>query len=307
MRKLPPLSAVRVFEAAARHQNYTRAGEELGLTQAAVSYQIKSLEERVGAPLFSRNGRRMELTPEGAQLAPRISHAFSTMQNAFASLSEGSVLSIACFQTFATKFLAPRLCSFQIAHPQIAVRLEVADSFVDLHAGEVDIAIRLSHDVPAGLEVHELMPLEIAPFANPQCITKTGTLQGKDPDVLEDLRISPGSPWWRLWDEARCADRGKGLSDRKRGRLEFDSQILDCAAAMSGDGVVILSPEFFRPEVASGQLCMVGERPVRADAKFRLVYPEARRHAAKVKAFRDWFKAEFSKFIADGNELATQS
>ena len=105
MRKLPPLSAIRAFEAAARHKNYTRAGEELGLTQAGVSYQIKSLEQRVGTPLFVRNGRLMELTPAGDALAPRIAQAFASMEAAFSSLgdSDGSILSIACFQTFATK------------------------------------------------------------------------------------------------------------------------------------------------------------------------------------------------------------
>lgn len=185
MRKLPPLAAVRAFEAAARHRNYTRAGEELGLTQAGVSYQIKSLEQRVGTILFVREGRAMQLTPAGEALAQRVSQAFATMESAFAALAktEEQVLSIACFQTFATKILAPRLGSFQLEHPEIAVRLVVSDAFVDLDAGECDLAIRLSRDAPAGMHVRRLNKLGIAPFASPAFVAANSELQADDPPI----------------------------------------------------------------------------------------------------------------------------
>jgi len=111
MSNLPPLAAIRVFEAAARFGNFTRAAEELGLTQAGVSYQIKVLEERVGTVLFVRQGRGMALTPAGEALAPRISQAFSDMEGAFENLrgDDSAVLSVACAQTLATQFLAPRM------------------------------------------------------------------------------------------------------------------------------------------------------------------------------------------------------
>jgi len=193
MRHLPSLAAVRAFEAAARHKNYTRAGDELGMTQAAVSYQIKKLEQRVGAALFVRAGRTMDLTPAGELLAPRIAQAFSTMENAFRELSESesSVLSIACFQTYASKILAPRLGSFQLANPDIAVRLVVGDEYADLEAGECDVALRLSQDIAPGLVGHDLNPLELTPFASRDFIAERPELQGEDPSIPVDLRLSP--------------------------------------------------------------------------------------------------------------------
>ncbi|MHA7820683.1 MAG: LysR substrate-binding domain-containing protein [Erythrobacter sp.] len=297
MRRLPPLAAIRAFEAAARHLNYTRAGEELGLTQAGVSYQIRNLEERVGTPLFVRNGRAMKLTPAGEALAPRIAQAFAGMEAAFASLGEddGAVLSIACFQSFATTILAPRLGSFQVAHPNIAVRLVISDRFVDLDSGECDCAIRLSLDVPRGAEALELAPLEIAPFASPDLIGSHPELDADDPDIPDDLRLSSGNIWWEAWDAARCVERGdKGTGRRPPRGLEFGSQVLDSAAATSGNGIALIAALLFSGEIRAGKLVRVGARTVRPGGSFRLLYPEVRRHSPKVKAFRDWIRSELA-------------
>jgi|TARA_R100000049_G_C1931770_1_gene75693 LysR family glycine cleavage system transcriptional activator len=300
MRKLPPLAAVRAFEAAARHRNYTRAGEELGLTQAGVSYQIKSLEQRVGTVLFVRQGRSMRLTPAGEALAHRVSQAFSTMESAFAALAktEDQVLSIACFQTFATKILAPRLGSFQLAHPEIAVRLVVGDAFVDLEAGECDLAIRLSRHAPSGLQVHRLNRLGIAPFASPDFVAANGELQSNDPPIAEARRISPNNVWWREWDDGRCASRAGNDGERQPRGLEFDSQQLDAAAAISGNGVAILAPTLFLSELTDGRLVRVGTRIVRPGGYFRLIYPEVRRHSPKIRAFRHWLVREMEPCLA---------
>src|SRR5262249_5099224 len=130
---LPPLAAIRCFEAAARHQSFTRAAEELGMTQAAVSYQIKLLEDRVGGPLFMRGTRGVTLTETGRQLAPSISEAFVQLRGAFAQLRDtaGNVLNVSALTTFATNWLVPRLGSFQLAHPEIAVRLDASNVMVD--------------------------------------------------------------------------------------------------------------------------------------------------------------------------------
>ncbi|MBB3034275.1 LysR substrate-binding domain-containing protein [Alteriqipengyuania lutimaris] len=298
MRQLPPLAAVRAFEAAARHRNYTRAGEELGLTQAGVSYQIKSLEQRVGTVLFVREGRAMRLTPAGEALAQRVSQAFTTMESAFAALAktEEQVLSIACFQTFATKILAPRLGSFQLEHPEIAVRLVVGDAFVDLEAGECDLAIRLSREEPVGLQVHRLNRLGIAPFASPGFVAAHEILQAEDPDIAEDQRISPNNVWWREWDDARCASHE--MTERQPRGLEFDSQQLDAAAAISGNGVAILAPTLFHTELTDGRLVRVGTRIVRPGGYFRLLYPEVRGHSPKVRAFRQWLMREIEPCLA---------
>jgi LysR family transcriptional regulator, glycine cleavage system transcriptional activator len=144
MRRLPPLAAVRVFEAASRHGNFTRAAEELGMTQAAVSYQMKLLEERLGAPLFARSGRGIALTDLGRRIAPQVTGAFDAMGEAFAAVHSEteSVISITAPRTLATNWLASRLGSFQLARPDLAVRLHVGDEMIDLLAGEADVGLR---------------------------------------------------------------------------------------------------------------------------------------------------------------------
>lgn len=298
MRKLPPLAAIRAFEAAARHENYTRAGEELGLTQAGVSYQIKSLEQRVGAPLFLRNGRKMELSPAGAALAPRISQAFAAMENAFGALSEDqeAVLTLSCSQTLATKFLAPRLGNFQLTHPEIALRMDVSNRVVDLEAGEADVAIRLSQSAPERLASHFMMRIAIAPFASPEYAAQHPELCRPDDPIAPQHRISPDEIWWRTWDAALCT---KAQMNAPRGRLQFDSQLLDTEAAMTGNGVAILMPSMFQAELADGRLVRLGRRAVWPDSIFRLVYPEVRRHSHKVRAFRDWLSRELGAYLAD--------
>src|SRR5690242_16039851 len=144
MRRLPPLASIRAFEAAARTENFTAAAAELGMTQAAVSYQVKSLEERLGAPLFVREKGRVRLTALGARLVPPLSGAFDAIETAFASHREEdeSLLTVTTTHTFANTWLAWRLGAFQMEHPDLAVRMTTSNEMVDLSTGEADVAVR---------------------------------------------------------------------------------------------------------------------------------------------------------------------
>ena len=150
VRALPSLAAIRAFEATARHLSFTRAAEELGMTQAAVSYQIKLLEERIGEPLFLRRPREIVLTEAGERLAPRTSEAFDILREAYGRFAEGEqvTLTINTMHTFASQWLAPRLGAFQLRHPEIAVRLETSQRLVDFAREEVDVVVR--HGAAAG-------------------------------------------------------------------------------------------------------------------------------------------------------------
>src|SRR5580692_4406490 len=130
---LPPIASLRAFEAAARHMNFTRAAEELAITQAAVSYQIRLLEERLGTALFIREPRRLLLTETGAELAVQLREAFDRLRATFESFHERAqtVLSLSVSQTFAANWLVPRLGLFQMENPSIAVRLDASDRLVD--------------------------------------------------------------------------------------------------------------------------------------------------------------------------------
>ena len=153
-RQLPPLNALRAFEAVARSLSFTKAAAELGMTQAAVSYQIKLLEERLGAPLFLRHPRAVALTEAGQWLAPRTTEAFDILRDAYERFAEREqqTLTVNTMHTFAAQWLSPRLGRFQLRHPKIAVRMETTTRLVDFAREEVDVVIR-SGERPSEEEV----------------------------------------------------------------------------------------------------------------------------------------------------------
>src|SRR4029453_10754924 len=181
MRRLPPLAAIRAFEAAARTENFTAAAAELGMTQAAVSYQVKSLEERLGAPLFVREKGRARLTPLGARLLPALSSAFDSMEAAFSSHREEdeTLLSITTTHTFANTWLAWRLGAFQMDHPDLAVRMTTSNEVCDLRGGDADVAIRAGGGDWEGLEHHRLFTSSFTPMASPDCIAEAERKLGR--------------------------------------------------------------------------------------------------------------------------------
>src|SRR5450432_2028877 len=164
-----PLSAIRVFEAAARLKSFTRAAEELGMTQAAVSWQVKALERRLGQVLFRRLPREVALTPAGERLARAATEAVGLLRGALADLIETGegVLAITTLQSLATQWLAPRLGGFQLAHPNIAVRLETSGRVVDLAREPFDLAIRSGPGDWSGLESVYLFPAHVTPLCAP--------------------------------------------------------------------------------------------------------------------------------------------
>src|SRR5437763_12873041 len=181
MRRLPPLAAIRAFEAAARTENFTAAAAELGMTQAAVSYQVKSLEERLGAPLFVREKGRARLTPLGVRLLPALSSAFDAIEAAFASHREEdeSLLTVTTTHTFANTWLAWTLGSFQMQHMDLAVRMTTSNELVDLRSGDADVAIRAGSGAGEGMEEHRLFESTFTPMASPQCIAEAERRLGR--------------------------------------------------------------------------------------------------------------------------------
>jgi LysR family glycine cleavage system transcriptional activator len=289
MSRLPPLAAIRVFEAAARHGNFSRAGEELAMTQAAVSYQMKVLEERLGAPLFVRQGRGMALTDLGRRIAPQVHDAFQLLDKAFAAARTESdtILSITAPRTFATNWLAGKLGEFHIARPDLAVRLDVTDAMVDLAAGEFDVAIRGMPAPPPGglpgLAAHFLMRMPVIPLANPSFLAKHPL--ATPADLLTVPRLSPDDDWWDLWF-ASLAEPNQ--ANPRQAGIRFESQVLDGHAAIAGHGVAILSPPMFQDAIDAGLLVPPFPHAATYRNAFWLVYPEYKRHLPKVRALREW-------------------
>jgi LysR family transcriptional regulator, glycine cleavage system transcriptional activator len=288
---LPPLAAIRCFEAAARHQSFTRAAEELGMTQAAVSYQVKLLEERVGSPLFSRGARGVTLSDAGRRLAPSVSEAFTQIRAAFEDLSETAegILRITAGGTIATNWLVSRLGAFQLKHPGIAVSLDVTNDLVDLARADVDVGLRSGQGQWPGLAAHPLMAAAFTPMLSPRLVERFGPLDGPA-DLLRFPLIDPTDDWWVDWFE----EAGVAAPDlSNRGGISVLNQQLAGRAALSGQGVAILMPAFFADELASGLLVQPFQ-VVRqsSEAHYWLVYAEARRRSPKIRAFRDWILAE---------------
>jgi len=290
MSRLPPLAAVRVFEAAARHGNFSRAGEELAMTQSAVSYQMKLLEERLGGPLFVRNGRGMMLTALGQRIAPQVMEAFTLLGKAFAAArsENDTILSITAPQTFATNWLSGRIGDFNLVRPDLAVRLSVTDTMVDLSTSDYDVAIRGmpargSPGWPPGLITHFLMRMPVTPLAHPDFLARHKLT---DPaDLQHAPRISPEDDWWDLWFASLTEPDPR---EQRHPGIRFESQVLDGHAAIAGHGVAILSPPMFQSAIDSGQLVQPFQQVAWYRHSFWLVYTEQKRNLPKVRAFRDW-------------------
>lgn len=289
VRKLPPLTAVRAFEAAARHQSFTKAAEELGMTQAAVSYQVKLLEDRLGQALFARQARQVRLTAVGQRLGPAVTEAFEALRAAFDHLAEESetVLAITALHTLAATWLVPRLGAFQLAHPTLAVRLDTADELRDLARDGFDVGIRAGLGDWPGHESHLLLPMNFTVVCSPDFRDRMDLRRPED--LLRAPLIGPTDDWWALWF------RAAGVADADLSRhtdVQLGHQQFEAAAAAAGHGAALVVPQFFRADLASGRLVRPFDVVVPYARGYWLTYPESRRRSAKIRAFRDWMLAE---------------
>ncbi len=293
MRRIPPLAAVRVFEAAARHENFTSAADELGMTQAAVSYQIRALEERLGLPLFIREKRRVTLTDVARRALPQISSAFDTLDAVFTSIKEEDegLLTISTTSTFANAWLAWRLGRFQMAHEDLAVRLTTSPDLIDFTVDDVDVAIRLGRGDWSGLEQHFLFQIEYTPMCSPDFLAEHGGDISVE-DLLGLPLLTPDEPFWAHWFK----EAGIDVSTARRLRgVRLDSQANEGHAAMAGQGVAMLTPLFWRNDMAEGRLVQLFEQVTTQDYGYWLVYPEHRRRVPKINRFRQWLLGEIAK------------
>ena len=293
MRRLPPLAAVRVFEAAARHQNFTAAAAELGMTQAAVSYQIRLLEERLATSLFRREKRRVVLTDIGARAAAQLIPAFDAIDAAFAMVraEDAAMLSITTTHTFGSTWLARRIGGFQAAHPDLEVRIQTTNTMIDLASAEVDLAIRSGKGGWPGLAEERLMAVDFSPMCSPEFFRRHG-----GPKVPADLLrlplISPDDPWIEQW----LRDAGVDFAAASlRPAIRYDSQSSEAQAAMAGHGIAMLTPALWQGEIATGRLVQPFAQLSDLGQSYWLVCPEHRRRVPKIARFREWVLAQIAR------------
>jgi LysR family glycine cleavage system transcriptional activator len=297
-RRLPPLNALRAFEAAARHLSFTRAADELHVTQTAISHQIKALEERLGVRLFRRLPRGLLLTEEAQRYLPPIRDAFDQIAAATEQLGVGGSsgrLTVSVLPSFAAKWLVPRLGRFRATYPDLDLRISASSQLVDFARDDVDVAIRMGPGRYPGLRVDRLFGESMLPVCAPKLLTGAHPLRRPE-DLREQVLLHDDDhTGWRLWLELAGVE---GV-DPTRGPIFTDSAMVVQAAA-EGQGVALARRVLAAGDLAAGLLVQPFEVSLPHDLAYYLVSPEATAEQPRIRAFRAWLLAEAEADPASG-------
>ena len=289
---IPPLNALRAFEAAGRHLSITRAAEELCVTVAAVSHQVKSLEDYLEVRLFRRAGNSLFLTDAGQAFLPGLRAGFAELERAMDALREHDsrgplVLSVA--PIFATKWLIPRLDGFRAAHPEIDVRISATLELANFERDGIDAAVRVGRGRYPGLASHRLFGETVVPMCSPALLKGKHALASPE-DLRHHVLLhfdwpaqEQVTPDWSAWLRSMGV---KGI-DAARGP-RFTQPEYAMQAAIEGVGVVLGWRSLAQADIDSGRLTIPFELPLQMDVAFYLVYPEATAERAKLARFREW-------------------
>jgi LysR family glycine cleavage system transcriptional activator len=293
---LPPLSALRAFEAAARHTSFSKAADELHVTPAAISHQIHALEEDLGVRLFHRMNRSIELTASARILLPGLSEAFSGIQSSVRRLrahNDTGTLTVTASPSIAGKWLVLRLHRFQEQHPEVDVRISATDEVVDLTRGDFDIAIRYGRGKYPGLEVELLFTNEVFPACSPQLLTAGPPLRAPD-DLSRHTLIhdqaearDPLLPTWPMWLKAAGVKNVPAAAG-----LTFNSMSLALDAAVAGQGVVLAYSNIAAADLAAGRLVRLFSLSLPDAFAYYVVTAPGALERLKVRAFRNWLRQE---------------
>jgi LysR family glycine cleavage system transcriptional activator len=290
-----PLNSLRAFEAVARKRSFSRAADELHVTHAAVSHQIKALEEYIGVPVLKR-GRVIELTDAGRRLFPILSESLDKVSDAINGIrapKTGYVLNVSLTGTFASKWLIPRLAKFLSDHPDIDVRLRSSYRFVDFSRESYDAAIRCGHGDWPDLFTTFLMPVDFIPVCSLAYIKKvsqTGMLKLNDLRHCRLLHADIGQH--RVGEEWSTWLGAAGLSFEPDRGISFYDPSLAMQAAIEGLGIAIGYDTLVADDLASGRLVAPFDFKVRAALSYYFVCPKKNAELAKIACFRDWISAE---------------
>lgn len=308
-RRLPPLNALRAFEAAARHLSFVQAAKELHVTPAAISHQVKGLEKDLAVKLFRRQASGLALTSAGRVCLPKLSEGFDRLAEAIerirASNAPGT-LSVSCAPTFASKWLAPRLHRFVAAFPQLDVQINASTRLIDATKDEggygeaypgaptedADIAIRFGSGRYPEFRVDKLLAVSVTPMCSPRLLAGEQPL--REPADLrhhvliqDNIQSDDGRPLWQVWLEAAGVE---GL-DIARG-LRFNHAVLALEAAADGLGVALAMPQIAALDLASGRLVAPFALRLPIASAYYLVCAGDRCDRSDVAAFRDWILQE---------------
>jgi len=293
---LPPLGALRAFEATARHMSFSKAADELHVTPAAVSHQIHALEQDLGVKLFHRMNRSIELTASGRVLLPGLPEAFAGIRSSVRRLeahNDTGNLTVTASPSIAAKWLVLRLHRFQEQHTDIDVRISANDDVVDLTKGDFDIAIRYGTGRYPGLDVELLFRNEVFPACSPQLLTGGPPLRTPN-DLPAHLLIhdqtierDPLVPTWSMWLKAAGVKQVSAANG-----LSFNNIHLALDAAIAGHGVVLAHSTIAAADLAAGRLVRLFSLALPDPFAYYIVTAPGALDRAKVRSFRDWLRRE---------------
>lgn len=292
MRNLPPTATLRAFEVATRHATFTAASEELNITQSAVSHQLKHLEEIWGLCLFQR-GRKLQLTPAGAALAPIIREFFLSLETTLNDLREqkGKIrLKVSTTYSFALKWLLPRLPDLSRLHPEILITLNTTDKAIHFSEEEPDVAIRFGNGHYPGLYSEFLFREQIFPVASPELLSRFGVPLLPIELLRFPLLTRDGAdlvPKWNHWFERA----GVGIP-ALRECVRFADTNMTIEAALLGQGVALVRSGHVEAEISEGSLVRLFDLPFISPAAYYFVCPKGIESQQHVINFRNWLLAE---------------
>lgn len=298
--RLPPLNALRAFEAAARHLSFTKAADELNVTPGAISQQIRQLEDFAGTPLFKRTGRSVLLTDAAQACLPLVREAFEQIGEAGrlmrAPARRGRVM-VSSAPSFAAKWLAPRLDGFHQAHPGIEAWVSADMALTDFNTADADFAIRYGTGQYDGLKSERLLEETVLPVCSPQLLEGPEAIRRPE-DLARHTLIhdespenDPSCPDWASW----LAARGVSGVDAARGP-RFNQAILVIEAAMNGRGVALAKRAIAQADLDTGRLVApFADGSHALDFAYWLVWPKGRHLSQDVRAFMAWIKAEAAR------------
>ncbi len=294
-RSLPSLHAVKVFEVAARHQNFSRAAEELSVTQSAVSRQIQQLEAELGQALFERNGPRLALTRAGLEYLDVVQEGLAVIRQGTGRLFRAECrpyLTVSTVPSFATKWLVPRLASFARQYPQISIRVAASTELVDFDADiDVDTAIRYGSGRWAHVHSEQLVDEVLFPVCSPALATRL-----KRPEDLSKQRLLIEDPLFDQWQHW-AQGVGVEITTNPRDRLSDDFNI-QLQAAMLGQGIALANSLLVADDLRAGRLVCPFKIPVRSDFKHYFVCPPVRLKQQAIKAFANWVSTTAKDSVA---------
>jgi LysR family transcriptional regulator, glycine cleavage system transcriptional activator len=303
---LPPLNALRAFEAAARHLSFSRAADELHVTPAALSHQIKGLEEFLEVKLFIRRTRSVELTDAGRTLYPGLHAGFGQIRQAVNSLERirnDRVLVISAAPGFTAKWLTTRLYRFLAENPDIDARISATPVKVDFEADGVDVAIRnslIGSITDPDLVVEKLVDITLLPVVSPRYLEQFGPIE--TPEDLtratlifdESVASAIDLPTWKQWFE-KAGVKG---ADLRRG-LRFNSADHAVDAAVEGAGVLLSYYTIAYEDLRLGRLICPFDIRLETNRAFHFVCPVSSENRPKVIAFREWLRRERDNMLAN--------